>query len=117
MPRATNAPARLRRRKRILKAAKGYYGARSKRLRTASDAVDRALASAFKDRKRKKREFRRLWITRISAACRMRDISYSRFMNGLKKASVEVNRKMLSEIAICDAEAFDELVQAALEAK
>lgn len=117
MPRATNAPARLRRRKRILKAAKGYYGARSKRLRTASDAVDRALASAFKDRKRKKREFRRLWITRINAACRMRDISYSRFMNGLKKASVEVNRKMLSEIAICDAEAFDELVQAALEAK
>lgn len=117
MPRATNAPARLRRRKRILKAAKGYYGARSKRLRTASDAVDRALASAFKDRKRKKREFRRLWITRINAACRMRDISYSRFMNGLKKASVEINRKMLSEIAICDAEAFDELVQAALEAK
>ncbi len=117
MPRATNAPARLRRRKRILKAAKGYYGARSKRLRTASDAVDRAMASAFKDRKRKKREFRRLWITRISAACRMRDINYSRFMNGLKKASVDVNRKMLSEIAISDAAAFDALVQTALQAK
>jgi len=117
MPKTTNAPARLRRRKRILKAAKGYYGARSKRLRTASDAVDRALASAFKDRKRKKREFRRLWITRISAACRMRDISYSRFMNGLKKASVEINRKMLSEIAISDAAAFGRLVQTALKAK
>lgn len=117
MPRATNAPARLRRRKRILKAAKGYYGARSKRLRTASDAVDRAMASAFKDRKRKKREFRRLWITRISAACRMRDINYSRFMNGLKKACVDVNRKMLSEIAISDAAAFDALVQTALQAK
>lgn len=117
MPRATNAPARLRRRKRILKAAKGFYGARSKRLRTASDAVDHAMASAFKDRKRKKREFRRLWITRISAACRMRDINYSRFMNGLKKASVDVNRKMLSEIAISDAAAFDILVQTALQAK
>jgi len=117
MPKATNAPARRRRRKRILKAAKGYYGARSKRLRTASDAVDRALASAFKDRKRKKREFRRLWITRISAACRMRDISYSRFMNGLKKASVEINRKMLSEIAISDAAAFGQLVQTALKTK
>jgi large subunit ribosomal protein L20 len=117
MPRATNAPARLRRRKRILKAAKGYYGARSKRLRTASDAVDRAMASAFKDRKRKKRDFRRLWITRISAACRMRDINYSRFMNGLKKASININRKMLSEIAISDAAAFDALVQTALQAK
>jgi large subunit ribosomal protein L20 len=117
MPRATNAPARLRRRKRILKAAKGYYGARSKRLRTASDAVDRAMASAFKDRKRKKRDFRRLWITRISAACRMRDINYSRFMNGLKKASIDINRKMLSEIAISDAAAFDALVQTALQAK
>jgi large subunit ribosomal protein L20 len=117
MPRATNAPARLRRRKRILKAAKGFYGARSKRLRTASDAVDRAMASAFKDRKRKKRDFRRLWITRISAACRMRDINYSRFMNGLKKASVDINRKMLSEIAISDAAAFDALVQTALQAK
>jgi len=117
MPRSTIAPARRRRRKRILKAAKGYYGARSKRLRSASDAVDRALANAFKDRKRKKREFRRLWITRVSAACRMRDISYSRFMNGLKKASVEINRKMLSEIAISDAAAFDQLVQTALKAK
>ncbi len=117
MPRTTNAPARLRRRKRILKAAKGFYGARSKRLRTAADAVDRAMASAFKDRKRKKRDFRRLWITRISAACRMRDINYSRFMNGLKKASVDINRKMLSEIAISDATAFDALVQTALQAK
>ncbi len=116
MPRATNAPARRRRRKGILKAAKGFYGARSRRLRTAADAVDRAMASAYKDRKRKKREFRRLWITRISAACRMRDISYSKFMSGLKKANVEVNRKMLSEIAIADAAAFDALVETALKA-
>ena len=117
MPKATNAPARRRRRKRILKAARGYYGARSKRLRTATDAVDRAQATAYRDRKRKKRDFRRLWITRVSAACRMRDINYSQFINGLKRAGVELNRKMLSEIAISDAHAFDALVKAALKAK
>ena len=113
MAKATNVPARRRRRKRILKAAKGYYGARSRQFRTAAVAVDRAKASAYRDRKRKKREFRRLWIARISAACRMRDISYSQFMSGLKKAGVEINRKMLSEIAISDADAFDELAKTA----
>jgi len=117
MPRASNTPARRRRRRRTLKAAKGYYGARSRQFKTAAAAVDRARASAYRDRKRRKREFRRLWITRISAACKIRDISYSRFMNGLKKAGVEVNRKMLSELAICDAAAFDELVKVALAAK
>ena len=117
MPRASNAPTRRRRRKRTLKAAKGYYGARSRQYRTAVSAVDRAKASAYRDRKRKKREFRRLWITRISAACRMRDLNYSTFMRGLKKAGVEINRKMLSEIAITDAAAFDELVKAAAAAK
>jgi len=117
MPKARNVPARRRRRKRILKAAKGYYGARSRQFRTAAVAVERAKASAYRDRKRRKRDFRKLWITRISAACRMRDISYSKFMNGLKKAGVEVNRKMLSELAICDAGAFDELVKAAVAAE
>ncbi len=117
MPRATNAPARRRRRRRTLKAAKGYYGARSRQYKTAATAVDRARASAYRDRKRKKREFRRLWITRISAACKMRDIRYSQFINGLKKAGIEINRKMLSEIAICDAAAFDQLLEAAAAAK
>jgi large subunit ribosomal protein L20 len=113
MPRATNLPARRRRRKRTLKAAKGFVGSRSRQYKTATTAVDRANQSAYRDRKRKKRDFRKLWITRISAACRMRDISYSRFIDGLKKAGVEVNRKMLSELAIRDAAAFDELVKAA----
>ena len=117
MPKASNAPARHRRRKRILKAAKGYRGARSRQFTTAATAVEHAKASAYKDRKRKKREFRRLWITRISAACRMRDISYSKFMNGLKRTGVEVNRKMLSEIAIGDAATFDQLVKTATAAK
>ncbi len=114
MPRVTNAPASRRRRKRTLKAAKGYYGARSRRYQTADAAVERAQQYAYRDRKNRKREFRRLWITRINAACRLREISYSRFMDGLRKAGVAINRKMLSEIAIRDAHAFDELVKAAL---
>jgi large subunit ribosomal protein L20 len=100
-----------------LKAAKGYVGARSRQYKTATTAVDRAAQSAYRDRKRKKRDFRKLWITRINAACRLRDISYSQFMNGLKKAGVEVNRKMLSELAIRDAAAFDELVRTAEAAR
>ena len=117
MPRSTNLPAGRRRHKRILKAAKGYYGARSRTFKTAASAVNRARVYAFRDRKRKKRDFRKLWITRINAACRMRDLRYSQFMNGLKKAGIEVNRKMLSELAIADAAAFDELVKAACAAK
>jgi len=113
MPRTTNVPARHRRRKRTLKAARGYYGARSRQYKRAADTVERARVSAYRDRKRKKRDFRRLWITRISAACRLRDINYSTFMSGLRKAGVEINRKMLSEIAISDAAAFDGLVQTA----
>ncbi len=113
MARTRNIPARNKRRKRTLKAAKGYYGARSRQYKTALIAVERARANAYRDRKRKKREFRRLWITRINAACRMRDSKYSTFMNGLKKAGVEINRKMLSELAISDAEAFDRLVEKA----
>ena len=98
---------------RILKLAKGYRGARSKQYRTAKQAVMRALASAFAGRKQKKRDFRRLWIARINAACRMNDLSYSRFMYGLKLADIDINRKMLSEIAISDPEGFKSLVDAA----
>ncbi|MCR5684819.1 MAG: 50S ribosomal protein L20 [Lachnospiraceae bacterium] len=98
---------------RILKLAKGYRGARSKQYRTAKQAVMRALASAFAGRKQKKRDFRRLWIARINAACRMNDLSYSRFMYGLKLADIDINRKMLSEIAISDPDGFKSLVDAA----
>jgi large subunit ribosomal protein L20 len=113
MPRARNIPARRKRRKKTLKAAKGAFGGRSRQYRAAAVTVDRAKVYAYRDRKRKKRDFRRLWITRISAACRMREVSYSQFMDGLKKAGVEVNRKMLSELAISDAAAFDKLVETA----
>ena len=117
MPRSTNLPAGHRRHKRILKAAKGYYGARSARYKTAANAVERAKISAYRDRKRKKRDFRRLWITRVSAACKMRDVNYSTFMSGLKQAGISINRKMLSELAIADSAAFDELVKAAVAAR
>ena len=99
--------------KKILKLAKGYRGGKSKLYRTANQAVMKSLSYAYVGRKLKKRDFRRLWITRISAACKMNGINYSRFMNGLKKANVEINRKMLSEIAINDAAAFTKLVETA----
>lgn len=95
-----------KRHKKILKQAKGFYGTKSKVFRAANPAVMRALRSAYVGRKLKKREYRRLWIARINAAARMNDISYSRLMDGLRKANVEVNRKMLSEMAIYDAPAF-----------
>lgn len=98
---------------RVLKLAKGYYGARSKQYRIAKQSVMRALTSQFAGRKQRKRDFRRIWITRISAACKMNDINYSTFMNGLKKAGITLNRKMLSEIAIADAAAFTALVEQA----
>jgi len=98
---------------RILKLAKGYRGARSNQYRTAKQAVMRALAASFAGRKQKKRDFRRLWIARINAACRMNDISYSKFMYGLKLAQIDINRKMLSEIAISDAEGFKSLCETA----
>ena len=98
---------------RVLKLAKGFRGARSKQYRTAKQAVMRALSSAFAGRKQKKRDFRRLWIARINAACRMNDLSYSRFMYGLKLANVDINRKMLSEIAIADPEGFKSLAETA----
>ena len=100
-----------RRRNKVLKLARGFRGGHSKLFRTAADTVDRALAYAYRDRKVKKRDFRSLWIARINAAARDNGLSYSRFMNGLKKGGIEINRKMLSEIAIHDTEAFTQLVE------
>ena len=113
MPRATNGPASRRRRNNRLKLAKGFRGARSKLFRQATEAVDRAQAMAYVHRKHKKRNFRRLWIVRVNAACRMNGISYSRFIDGCNKAGITINRKMLSEIAIHDAEGFSKIVDAA----
>jgi large subunit ribosomal protein L20 len=118
--RVTNAPASRRRRKRMLKAAKGYRLKRSKLYRYASDAVDHARQYAYRDRKTKKRLYRRLWQVRINAAVRAAGLSYSRFMEGLKAAKVALDRKVLSDLAATDAAAFGELIktaQAALAAK
>ena len=113
MPRVTNAVASRKRRKRRLDAAKGFYGSRSKLFRQATEAVDRAMALSSAHRKEKKRDFRGLWIVRLSAGCRANDISYSRFIEGLSKAGIALNRKMLSEIAIHDPEGFASLVATA----
>lgn len=99
--------------KKILKLAKGYYGGRSKLFKTANETVIRALRNAYVGRKLKKRDYRKLWIARINAAARMNGMSYSRFMNGMKLANVDINRKILSEIAINDPKAFTELVEVA----
>lgn len=111
--RVTNAPASRERRRRRLERAKGFYGARSKLFRTATEAVDRALRLSTEHRKLKKRDFRQLWITRISAGCKMNGMNYSIFMHGLKKAGIDMNRKMLSELAIHDAAAFTALCEKA----
>ena len=103
------------RHKKVLKAAKGYYGARSRVYRVAFQAVIKAGQYAYRDRRQRKRQFRQLWIARINAACRMNDMSYSTFMHGLKLAEVNVNRKMLSEIAIADPEGFKALTDLAKE--
>ena len=102
-----------KRRKKVLKLAKGYYGAKSKLFRVAKEAVMKSGQYAYIGRKQKKRNFRSLWITRISAACKMNGMNYSTFMNGLKKAGITLNRKMLSEIAIHDAAAFTALTEKA----
>jgi len=115
MVRATNAPASRKRRRRRLKLARGFYGARSKLFRTATESVDRAMRMSFIHRKQKKRTYRQLWIARISAALTHHDISYSRFMEGLNKSEISLNRKMLSEIAIYDPEGFNKLVELASE--
>ncbi len=113
MGRATYGAARHSKKVRILKSAKGYRGARSKRWRTVKEAVVRAAVHAFRDRRRRKREFRALWVTRLTAACRARGISYSRFIFGLSAADIELNRKMLSEMAIHSPADFDPLVEVA----
>ncbi|WHH58920.1 50S ribosomal protein L20 [Petroclostridium sp. X23] len=113
MARVKGAMHTRKRRKKILKLAKGYRGAKSKLFRTANQAVMKSLVYAYIGRKRKKRDFRKLWISRINAATRMNGLSYSKFMNGLKKAGVQVNRKMLAELAVNDQPAFAQLVEKA----
>ena len=113
MARIKGAVTTRRRHKKILKLAKGYRGAKSKLFRTANEAVMKSLVYSYIGRKQKKRDFRQLWIARINAAARMNGISYSRLMNGLKRANIEINRKMLSEIAIADPAAFTALVEKA----
>lgn len=113
MSRSTNNPASRNRRRKILKMAKGYYGAKSKLYRTANEAVTRSLSYAYRDRKTRKRQFRRLWITRINAAARLGGLSYSRFIDGLNRAQVEVDRKVLAEIAVSDQQVFSQLVEVA----
>ena len=116
MPRAKNSVASRARRKKILKQARGYRGGRSKLLRTATEAVNRGLSYAYRDRRQKKRTFRALWITRINAAARQHDMPYSQFMNGLRNAGVELNRKTLADLAVRDPNAFGDLVAIAREA-
>ena len=116
MPRARSVPARRRAKKRVMKRAKGYYGGRHRLYKTASDAVLRAEAYAYRDRHSRKRQFRRLWITRISAACDQRGMLYSRFIDGLNKAGVQMDRKALAELAVNDPMAFDELTKTAAAA-
>ena len=111
--RAVNAQ---KKRRKVLKLAKGYWGAKSKQYRTASEQVRRSLRYAYEGRKMRKRDFRRLWIVRINAACRLNGMSYSTFINGLKKKNIEVNRKMLADLAVNDAAAFAQLVELAKEA-
>ncbi|MBR0414614.1 MAG: 50S ribosomal protein L20 [Clostridia bacterium] len=116
MARVKGAMMTRKRRKKTLKMAKGYYGAKSKLFKTAKEAVMKSGNYAYIGRKQKKRDFRRLWITRISAACKQNGMNYSTFINGLKKAGIELNRKMLSEIAIADPKAFTALTEQAKEA-
>lgn len=111
MARIKGAVTTRNRRKKVLKLAKGYWGAKSKHFKMAKEAVMKSGNYAYIGRRQKKRDFRKLWITRISAACRMNGITYSKFINGLKKAGINLNRKMLSEIAIADAEGFAKLVE------
>lgn len=117
MARVTPGAATRRRRKRTLKDAKGFWGSRSKLFRIAKQFVTKAGVYAYRDRRVKKRDFRALWIIRISAACEARGMSYSRFIAGLKRANVYLNRKMLSEVAIADPAAFDKLVELARNAE
>lgn len=115
MPRAKKGYNRRRRHKKVIKLAKGYFGKKSTSFRLANQQVMRSLAYAYEHRKKRKGEFRKLWITRINAAARLNGISYSKFMNGLKLAGVEINRKMLADLAVHDGEAFKKLADVAKE--
>jgi len=111
--RVKTGTVRRRKHKKILKMAKGFYSGRRKHFRKAKEQVERSLVYAFRDRKQKKRDFRKLWIVRINAACRLNDINYSRFINGLKKAGIELDRKILADLAMNEPEAFAKLVEQA----
>ncbi|MFQ5894513.1 MAG: 50S ribosomal protein L20 [Nitrospinota bacterium] len=113
MPRSTAGPATRRRRKRLLKQTKGYYGARGRLYRTAKESLHRALAYAYRDRRQRKRQFRSLWIIRINAAARLGGVSYSRLMDGLQRAGVSLDRKVLADLAASDPAAFQKLVEVA----
>jgi large subunit ribosomal protein L20 len=113
MPRVKTGVVRRRRHKKVLKLARGFYSARHKHFRKAKEQLERSLVYAFRDRKQKKREFRKLWIIRINAACRLNGMSYSVFMNGLKRASIELDRKILADLAMNDAAAFTALTNQA----
>ena len=116
MARVKGAMMTRKRRNKTLKLAKGYWGAKSKHFKMAQQAVFKSLTYAYTGRRLKKRDFRKLWITRISAACKLNGMNYSSFMNGLKKAGIEMNRKTISELAIADPAAFEALVEAAKKA-
>ena len=116
MPRVKRAVSAHKKRRTVLNRAKGYYGAKSRSYRAAKEQVQHSLQYMYRDRRNKKREIRRLWITRINAACRAEGVNYSTFMNGLKKSGIELNRKMLSEMAIHDPKSFSALVETAKNA-
>ena len=116
MSRVSNSVASRRRRKKILKLARGYRGGRSKLYKTAKDSVDRALVYAYRGRKERKRDFRRLWIVRINAAVRQHDVSYSVFMNALNKSGVKLNRKILADLAVQDGEVFNAVLDKVMTA-
>lgn len=116
MPRVKGGPVTRRRRKKILKLAKGYYGSKHRLFKVANQQVMKSYVYAYRDRRQRKRDFRKLWIARINAAARMNGLSYSRLMHGLKLAGIEINRKMLADLAVSDQEAFAELANKAKSA-
>ncbi|ELF1083477.1 50S ribosomal protein L20 [Campylobacter jejuni] len=116
MARVKTGVVRRRRHKKVLKLARGFYSGRRKHFRKAKEQLERTLVYAYRDRRRKKRDFRRLWIVRINAACRLNDLSYSRFINGLKKAGIELDRKILADLAMNDSAAFAKIAEAAKKA-
>ena len=116
MARVKTGVVRRRRHKKVLKLARGFFSARHKHFRKAKEKLERSLVYAYRDRRQKKRDFRRLWIVRINAACRLNDISYSRFINGLNKAKIELDRKILADLAMNDAKAFAALAKQAKDA-